>query len=125
MLAKRFEYFNDFVFLISVATYAFNRFIIKPCLKGQSNILALFFKGHLNDCLLVPCVLPIFLWSYRKLGARTHDNTPTWKEMLLHVTMWSVFFEIIGPFYLHHGTADYWDTIDYACGGFIAMIFWK
>jgi len=69
-----FQYWRDPLFLLSLAVYALNRGVIKPSLHTYSS----FFHGHLDDCLLVPVALPIFLSVYRRLGLRPDDAPPRW-----------------------------------------------
>jgi hypothetical protein len=117
----RFRYWRDPVFLATTALYFANRYLIKPHLpRGEY-----FFRGHWNDLLLVPAALPIFLLTYRCIGLRVHDNAPSWSEVLFHVVLWSFFFEIFGPDFLHHGTADVWDVLSYALGGLVAWALWN
>ncbi|MGH9594524.1 MAG: hypothetical protein ACRD5L_15645, partial [Bryobacteraceae bacterium] len=88
-----FGYYRDPIFLSCAAVYLINREVIKPHLSHYSA----FFHGHLNDCLFVPVMLPLFLWVYRKLKLRPDDAPPRWWEVALHVIAWSLFFKWIGP----------------------------
>jgi hypothetical protein len=45
--------------------------------------------------------------------------------MTLHLLVWSVICEFIGPHWLHHGTADGWDVVAYAAGGIGACLWWN
>ena len=67
-----FRYALDPVFLAALAIYVINRAVIKPHLHRYSP----FFHGHLDDSLLVPVALPIFLLVYRLLGLRPDDAPP-------------------------------------------------
>ena len=116
-----FGYWRDPVFLLSVAVYALNREVIKPGLRAYSP----FFHGHLNDCLLVPVALPIFLLVYRRLGLRPDDAPPRWWEIALHVAVWSLFYKWFGPVVLHHGVADVVDVGCFAGGGLVAWLVWR
>ena len=115
---KRFGYLRDPLFLVAVAGYALNRWLLKPLLPWP------FLHNHFNDLLLIPAALPIVLWMQRLTGLRAHDLTPSWMEMLLHLVIWSVICEFIGPFILHHGRADPWDAAAYAVGGMAARLWW-
>ena len=117
---KRFGYWKDSVFLAGISLYGLNRFVLKPLLPAGEQ----FFRGHFNDCLLVWVALPIFLATYRMIGIRKNDHFPKFGEVAFHVLMWSLFFEIIGPKWLHHGTGDLWDVIFYGMGGVAAWILW-
>jgi hypothetical protein len=116
-----FGYWRDPVFLLSSVVYALNREVIKPSLRVYST----FFHGHLNDCLLVPVALPIFLLVYRRLGLRPDDAPPRWWEIALHIAVWSLFFKWFGPVVLRHGVADLADVACFAGGGVAAWLFWR
>ena len=116
-----FGYWRDPVFLTALGIYFCNREFIKPNLPSYSP----FFHGHLNDCLLVPVALPIFLLVYRLLGLRPDDGMPRFWEIALHVLVWSVFFKWFGPRVLHHGVPDILDLGCYAGGGLISWLVWN
>ena len=116
---NRFCYLRDRLFLVSAAAYGLNRWLLKPRLSSP------FLHGHFNDFLLIPAALPVVLWLQRRMGLRKHDLTPSWVEMLLHLAVWSVVCEFIGPHWLHHGTADLWDVAAYAVGGVGACLWWN
>ena len=116
-----FGYWRDPVFLGCLAVYFLNREWIKPSLHTYSP----FFHGHLNDCLLVPVALPLFLWVYRRLELRPDDAPPRLWEMVLHVLVWIVVFERFGPQVLHRSQADGWDAVCYLAGGLVAWLLWR
>lgn len=116
---KRFGYWRDSLFLVAVAGYGLNRWLLKPRLPWP------FLHEHFNDLLLIPAALPLVLWLQRVLGLRRHDHAPSWAETGLHLTVWSVICEVIGPFWLRHGTADRWDVVVYAVGGVAACLWWN
>jgi hypothetical protein len=116
-----FGYGRDPVFLLCLAVYALNREVIKPGLRAYSP----FFHGHLDDCLLVPVALPIFLLVYRWLGLRPDDAPPRWWEIVLHVAVWSLFYKWFAPAVLHHGAADPIDAACFAGGGMVAWLLWQ
>jgi hypothetical protein len=116
---KPFRYCADFLFLFSCAAYALNRFLIKP----HTHIT--FIRDYFNDMLLVPCALPALLFVYRRFGLRHHDRPPTPWELTILLIFWSIFFEIIGPFWLHKGVSDKWDVVAYAVGGIAAWLWWN
>ena len=119
--AGGFRYWRDPLFLLSLAVYALNREVIKPSLRAYSS----FFHGHLDDCLLVPVALPLFLLVYRRLRLRPDDAPPRWWEIALHVAVWSLFYKWFGPFVLHHGAADPVDVACFAGGGVVAWFLWR
>jgi len=118
---KRFSYILDPVFIIAFLLYATNRLAIKPAL-GSENIL---FWSYFNDLLLIPCALPPLLWLHKKLGLRHFDRKPTIKEILLHLMVWSICFELIAPLLYDNATGDLLDILAYWIGGSIAWIIWN
>ena len=117
----RFGYWHDPIFVMSLTGYFFNRELIKPNLHHYSP----FFNGHLNDCLLVPVALPLYLFFYRQLGLRPDDAPPRSWEVGLHVLVWIIFFKWFGPFILHRGVSDPIDDWCYLGGGVIAWLIWQ
>lgn len=116
-----FRYLRDSVCLTAIVAYFANRLLLKPHLPHHE----WFFRGHFNDMLLVPAALPFFLLTYRWLGLRPHDTPPSAREILSHLVLWAFFFEVFGPHWLHHSTADPWDAIAYGVGGLIAWYCWN
>ncbi len=121
MPPKRFGYARDPIFLAALAAYLANRLLIKPHLRHYSP----FFDGHFDDCLLVPVMLPIFLFVYRRLGLRPDDAPPRFWEMAWNVLVWSVFFKWFGPVVLHRSVVDPVDVACYAGGGVMAWLLWN
>ena len=115
-----FRYGLDPVFLVSIATYFVNREFIKPNLHHYSP----FFHGHLNDSLLVPVALPLFLMVYRLLGLRPDNAMPRWWEIGLHLIVWALFFEWFGPVVMHRSIGDPMDVLCYFIGGLVAWALW-
>jgi len=116
---SRFGYWRDRLFLVAVAAYAVNRWLLVPLLPSP------FLHGHFNDLLLIPAALPVVLWLQRWAGMRRHDAAPSRVEIAGHLVVWSVICEFIGPFWLHHGTADLWDVAAYVVGGVVACLWWN
>jgi hypothetical protein len=116
---NRFGYLRDPLFVVSSAGYALNRWLVKPHIPSP------FMRGHFNDLLLIPAALPVVLWLQRLALLRNNDRAPSWPEMILHLAVWSVICEFIGPLWLHHGTADVWDVAMYAVGGVAACLWWN
>lgn len=116
---SRFGYVRDPLFLVAASGYVLNRWLF------QSLSASPFLHGHLDDLLLIPAALPVVLWVQRIVGLRPHDRSPSWPEMVLHLAVWSLICEYIGPHWLHHGTADAWDVAAYAAGGVVACLWWN
>lgn len=116
-----FKYLRDRLFLTSVALYALNRWALKPSLpEGE-----LFFRGHFNDLLVIPCALPPMLLLHRLLGLRRTDEPPCVGEVAMHLAVWSVFFEVIAPLVTASARADAWDVVAYCAGGLTAWAVWN
>lgn len=115
---RRFAYLRDPVFLIASGGYALNRWLLKPWLASA------FLRDHFNDVLLIPAGLPAILWIQRITGLRSTDAPPAWSEIVLHLVVWALICEYIGPFWLHRGTADAWDVLAYAVGAAVSGIWW-
>jgi len=116
----RFGYLRDPLFLACAGLYVINREWVKPHLHHYSS----FWNGHLNDCLFVPAILPVFLLFYRLIRLRPDDAPPRWWEVAAHIAVWVVFFEWFGPMFFHRGTSDWGDALCYAAGGAMAWLLW-
>lgn len=114
---KRFAYWLDPLFLICCALYAVNRWGLKP------RVHSAFLRGQFDDLLLIPCALPLVLWLQRKLGLRSHDRPPTFREISFHLVVWSILFEVIGP-HIMRVTGDPLDVLAYFVGGALAGLWW-
>lgn len=115
----RFAYCHDRLFLIGCSLYAVNRLVIKPLVSPG------FFHSYFNDLFLMPCALPLMLWLYRRLRLRDHDRPPAAGEIALHLVIWSLLFEVAGPRWVGHVTADPLDIAAYAAGALIAWSWWN
>lgn len=116
-----FKYLSDRLFLACVALYALNRWGVKPSLaEGE-----VFFRGHFNDLLVIPCALPPVLLLHRLLGLRRTDRPPDAYEVALHLAVWSVFFEVLAPLAVRSARADAWDVVAYCAGGLAAWAAWN
>lgn len=114
---NRFAYWRDPLCLACSVLYALNRWLLKPHFPLP------FLRNYFNDCLLIPCALPWVLWLHRRLGLRPHDTPPRFSEVALHVVVWSLVCELIGPWFLPV-TGDPKDVLAYAAGGVAAWIWW-
>ncbi|MEQ1862677.1 MAG: hypothetical protein ABMA13_22380 [Chthoniobacteraceae bacterium] len=117
-MGRPFRYALDPLCLASCALYAANRWLVKPHVASD------FLRGHFNDLLLIPCALPLVLWAQRRLGLRGHDEAPAAGEVALHLVVWTLIAECIGPRWLHRGVADPWDAAAYALGATLALVVW-
>jgi hypothetical protein len=116
---RRFGYFRDSLFLASCGLYAVNRWLLKP------HVASRFLHGYFNDLLLIPCALPPLLWVHRQLRLRPVDAMPRAGEITLHLFVWCVLFEILGPRITPATTADPWDVATYAAGAIVAGLWWR
>lgn len=116
---KPFGYLQDRLFWSASALYGINRWMVKPLVHSP------FLRGHFNDLLLIPAALPCVLWIQRRLGVRPTDAAPTFQEIALHVAVWSVISEGLGPRFGHRGTADILDCLAYTVGGAAAWVWWN
>lgn len=116
---RRFRYLRDELFLAATIGYGLNRWIFKPV------VMSSFLRGQFNDLLLIPAALPVILWVQRRTGLRSDDGMPSWSEIALHLVVWSVICEWVGPFWLHRGTSDPWDVAAYVVGGIASGLWWN
>jgi hypothetical protein len=118
----RFRYLRDPVFLVCVAVYLVNRFVLKKVSDGG------FVHNHLNDLICIPMLVPVMLYAERKTGLRNHDAIPRWYEILFPLLIWSIAFEIILPGMSQSGppiVADHRDVLYYVIGGLGAVVIWQ
>lgn len=116
---KNYRYGKDPLCWGSIIAYGLNRWVVSP--HGHWPLL----QNHGNDFLLIPAALPLILWLQRKLGLRRHDGFPQFSEVLFHLALWSLLFEVIGPRFVAHATGDAGDIVAYTLGAFFAGIFWE
>ena len=105
--------------LVSCAFYAVNRWCLPMDLRGP------FLRNHFDDLLLIPAAIPLILWLQRRLRLRTSDAPPDWREVLMHLVVWSVAAEVVGPHVFSHATGDIWDVVAYTAGAVIATALWS
>lgn len=116
---RQFGYLRDPLFLAAAAAYGLNRWILKPWLNSH------FLRAHFNDLLLIPAALPVILWVQRQARLRLRDAPPSWAEIGLHLAIWTVVCEGVGPLWLNQGTADPLDVVAYAVGAAAAGLWWN
>lgn len=117
-VVKRFGYFRDPLCVLACALYAANRWYLKSHVGGP------FLTGYFNDLLLIPAALPFALWVQRRLGARLHDRWPRWREIGLHLVVWSFTAEALMPQLTARATGDWRDVVAYAVGAAAAGCWW-
>jgi len=117
----RFRYCLDPLFLICLALYVVNRWILKPYAPCE------FVKGYLNDLICIPFWVPVMLLVLRKLRLRQDDSPPQWHEIVVPLILWSVVFELWLPHttaFRGLATSDYRDVVFYSLGAAIAAAWW-
>jgi len=118
----RFRYLRDPLFLVCLATYFLNRYVLKSIWQSG------FVHEHLNDLICIPFWVPIMLFVQRQLGLRDGDHSPRPGELVIALFVWSWTFEIILPATALLGdacVADHLDGLCYAVGALGAGVFWR
>ena len=100
-------------FLISGGIYSVHK-ILYFTSENYSHCLV---RRYLADFLALIFCIPIFVNSQILLGARKRRRLGI-LEVLSYATLFSLYFEIIGPKFLPHFTADLFDILAYFLGGF-------
>jgi hypothetical protein len=119
--SRKFGYLRDPLFLASVAIYFLNRYLVRPAVSPPS-----FFHSYLNDLICIPFWLPPTLLLERLLRVRRRDETPSPGEISLHLIVWCLAFEVIGPrLPIFAGSvADPLDILAYSTGALVAAALW-
>ncbi|HTI69786.1 MAG TPA: hypothetical protein VMF06_07455 [Candidatus Limnocylindria bacterium] len=115
---KSFRYGRDPLCVGACLLYGLNRFWWRQAMGGP------FLSGQFDDLLLIPCALPVVLWLQRKLGLREHDRFPQVSEVILHLAVWSVIAEVIGPRMMSWATGDWKDVVAYSAGSVVSLLWW-
>ena len=118
----RFRYLRDPLFLLAVATYLVNRWVLKAVWPTG------FVHDHLNDLLCLPVWVPVMLWGQRRLDLRADDAPPRPGEILVPLVVWSWWFEVLLPASGVLGplcVSDHRDILYYALGALAAGTFWQ
>jgi hypothetical protein len=116
---KRFGYLRDPLCLIACALYVLNRVWWRGHFGGE------FLVGYFNDLLLIPAALPFVLWLQRRLGVRTSDGHPRWREIGFHLAVWGVTAEVVVPHLSARATGDWHDVVAYSVGALVAGCWWE
>lgn len=115
---KRYRFWQDALWWSSCGLYALNRWLVKPRVHSP------FLRGHFNDLLLIPCALPLILQIQQWFGLRKQNIAPDSGEIVFHLVVWSVLFEVIGP-HLMKTVGDPFDILAYVAGAVVAGIWWQ
>jgi len=116
-----FKYLLDPIFILSSALYAVNKIShVRPYYWCNG-----FFKNYLNDVLLVPVMIPVILFFLSACNVRKTNSPPMIIEIVIPLIIWSIAFELIGPFYFGKGTSDLFDVYSYVIGGFLSWKYWN
>jgi hypothetical protein len=118
-----FKYLTDPLFLLSSVAYAINKTLL-VFTKG-SNWASAFLASYFNDLLLVPVAIPIILFFSKTLAFRPRSLSPSLPEVAIPVLIWSIAFEVVGPYVFRRGVSDPFDVIAYCFGGFASWLFWQ
>lgn len=116
---KRFRYLGDPLCLIACLLYVLNRVWLRGYVGGP------FLGGYFNDLLLIPAALPLVLWLQRRLGVRAADHPPHWREIALHLGIWSLTAEVLMPQLTSRATGDWFDVVAYSAGATVAGFWWQ
>jgi hypothetical protein len=116
---KRFGYLRDPLCLAACALYGCNRWWLRGHVGGA------FLQGHFNDLLLIPAALPLVLWVQKQLGVRADDGRPAWREIALHLAVWSFAAEWLMPQLTARATGDWRDVVAYTVGAIFAGCWWQ
>lgn len=116
---KRFRYVGDPLCLLACTGYGLNRWLVPAAVRGW------FLRGYFNDLLLIPAALPLVLWLQRRGGLRSADNRPDWREIGLHLAVWSFAAEIVAPYLFTRAVGDPWNVAAYAGGALLSGLIWQ
>lgn len=118
-MSARWSARRDVLWWVALGVYALNRWFLRPLMEGG------FWRGHLNDLLLVPVALPVVLHMQAWLGWRPAGLPPQPAETMVHWMVWSLVFEVAGPRWMGRGTSDPWDVLCYGLGAVVAQWWWS
>ena len=117
----KFHYLRDKLFIFSLTLYTFNKYsLLRPFFFETK-----FNYCYLNDLLLVPVILPIILFISKTFNIRNNNHPPIILEIIIPLIIWSISFEIIGPYYFEHGISDPIDIVAYFLGGGVSWLIWN
>lgn len=111
----------DPVWWVAVSLYALHRLLSPWLREWEPQFVTFYFR----DFLFIPALLPLLLAFESQLGLRPKGVAPSSWEILLHLVIWSLICEWVGPFALGMGVADPWDVAAYAGGALVAGLVWR
>jgi hypothetical protein len=117
----KYKHLSDPLFLFSLTLYSINKWVFLKFEIWSCN----FCTYYLNDLLLVPVLVPIILFFSGALKLRDVSSPPMFLEIIIPLAIWSIAFELIGPFYFGKGTSDPLDVFAYCLGGLISWLIWN
>ncbi len=117
-VVRRFRYLCDPLCLAACGAYLVNRLWLKSAFP--SDLLHCWF----NDFWVIPAALPPVLWVQRKLRWRADDRAPTVLEIAMHLGIWSLICEWIGPMLVPGRTGDWGDVLAYSLGALASGLWW-
>lgn len=120
-----FKYLSDPLFLSSSITYVTNKTLSLCTNTHGSGWVSAFLASYLNDLLLVPVAIPIILFFSKTLKLRPQSLPPSMLELAIPVLIWSIAFEVIGPYVFGKGVSDPFDVLAYCFGGFASWLIWR
>ena len=115
-------FLRDRLFIVCVALYVVNRWLIKPMASIE------FFHSHLNDLLCFPIWIPVLVSLLSLMRLRPSKEPPCSYEILIPLVIWSWMFEGWAPatsLFAGATVADPKDIIWYAVGAFLGSIYWR
>ena len=115
---RSYSFLRDPLWWIGCALYALNRWWLK------GHVHSAFLHGYFDDLFLIPCALPPLLRVHELLHVRQAGQPPTAGEIVFHLVIWSVLFEVIGP-HIMKTTGDPLDVLVYIVGGLFAGWWWR
>ena len=117
----KFKYLLDPLFIFSLVLYSINKTALLKCSFWNYK----FCTYYLNDLLLVPVCVPIILFFSKVFKLRDVNSPPMLMEIIVPLAIWSIAFELIGPYYFRKGTSDPLDILSYCLGALISWLIWN
>lgn len=90
-------------------------------LLQKFNLSSSFLRSYLDDFLVVPAAIGLWLFVAQLFKAKT-DPIDLWIAAISGIFFFSLLFEVILPAYLQTTTRDYWDLLAYSMGAFSYLL---